>query len=61
MPTPKQIEIKSDGNILELRSQKKDVIVYEYVVSKSKLGMELITTDELLQKMIRMEICKIIH
>lgn len=58
MTPPKQIEIKSDGNILELRSQKKDVIVYEYVESKSKLGMELVLTELELEKGLKNEIFK---
>lgn len=58
MTPPKQIEIKSDGNILELKSQKKDVIVYEYVESKSKLGMELVLTELELEKGLKNEIFK---
>lgn len=56
MTPPKQIEIKSDGNILELRSQKKDVIVYEYVESKSKMGLMLTVTELEIEKMIKNKI-----
>lgn len=56
---PIQLQIQSDGNILKLKSNAKGVLVYEYVVSKSKLGWELTLTQDLLDKMIRMEVCKI--
>lgn len=53
MQPPKKIQIVSDQNVLEFKSLKKDVLVYEYVESKSKLGMMLTVTELEIEKMIK--------
>lgn len=58
MTPPNKIQVVSDGNVLELKSNSKGVIVYEYVVSESKLGELLTLSKEQFDKGFRMDIFK---
>ena len=55
MIPPKEIKVKSDGNVLEFSTTlkgKETLYVYEYVVSESKLGLKLSLTEKELEKLL---------
>jgi hypothetical protein len=60
----KRIKILSDGNELEFKEKKVinkvPMLVYEYVVSKSKVGQTLLLSESELDKMVKNEIVKIL-
>jgi hypothetical protein len=58
---PVQIEIVSDKNVLKLVSQVKEVITYEYVESKSKVGFKLPMDEKQLEQMIKNNIIKTLN
>ena len=56
--TPNKLIVTVDGNVLELVSHKKEVITYQYIVSKEKMGMVLVLDQAGLDKMLRCKIVK---